>query len=155
MLNTPAVVAHPVVLRLKYHQFHEHGCRREGGGRTFRCGQLSIYTDNDSLQGLRLVWSKCTANRVREIIALRGKGLRNYSQGKNWSCFDFALVTAVCGSYFISVKRNLAGIHQRKSVYPFCFHWTWPSVYAKLLLFFYHQAKTFLRVCNLYSIQGD
>ena len=48
-----------------------------------------------------------------------------------------ALVTAVSGSCFLSV----AGSHQRKSICPLCFHWTWPSVYARLWQFLYHRAQ--------------
>lgn len=64
------MVADPVVLWLSYPQFCELGCWREAGGSTLTCGQLSIYADGDSLQGLGLVQSKCTADGVDEIVAL-------------------------------------------------------------------------------------
>lgn len=49
--TTPAVAAQPGALWLRHRQFHKCGCWREvGGGSGFRCGQLSIYTDNGILQ---------------------------------------------------------------------------------------------------------
>lgn len=75
------MAAHPVVLWLRCHHFGECGCWREVGGSTLRCRQLSIYTDNDILQGLGLDLFgvsalQCSWNRS----TLRGKDLRSYSQ---------------------------------------------------------------------------
>lgn len=123
-------------------------------------GQLSVCTGNASLwgSGFDSFRAKCTANRIHEInIALlwAGRASEVLVKSKSQGCFDFALVTALCGSCCISVKRDLASIHQRRSIYPLYFHWNWPSVYAKLLLFLYHWARTFLRasLCNLCSSQ--
>lgn len=92
--TTPAVAAHPVALWLRHRQFHKCGCWREaGGGSAFRCGQLSIYTDNDILQGLGLnlfgvsalqcSWNYCST--------LGGKGLRRYSQKRTLELFWLCL----------------------------------------------------------------
>lgn len=88
------------------------------------------------LSALQCSWNRST---------LRGKDLRSYSQKQTLALFWLCLSNTVRGGGSISVKRDLTGIHQHKSLYPLCFHWTWPNVYATLLLFLYHQAKTFLR----------
>ena len=72
---------------------------------------------------------------------LRGKGLRSFSQKQKLESFCCGLSNSYqLLSCFLSVKRDLAG-NQRKSICPLCFHWTWPSVYARLWQCLYHRAQ--------------
>lgn len=59
-----------------------------------------------------------TLKTIYEIIRLRGKALEVLAKVQD---FDFALVTVVSGSCFLSVKRDLAGLHHCKTIYPFCY----------------------------------
>lgn len=117
--NTPAVAAHPVALWLRCQHFGECGCWREVGGSMLRCRQLSIYTDNDILQGwgldlLGVSALQCSWNRS----TLRGKDFRSYSQKRTLALFWLCLSNTVRGGGSISVKRDLTGVHQHKSLYP-------------------------------------
>lgn len=103
--NTPAVAAHPVALWLRCQHFGECGCWREVGGSMLRCRQLSIYTDNDILQGwgldlLGVSALQCSWNRS----TLRGKDFRSYSQKRTLALFWLCLSNTVRGGGSISVK---------------------------------------------------